>query len=67
MTQATYSVTVSVRDGKDDQGGSDTAEDDSITVTITVTDVNETPVVTGDTAPEFAENSDGDSGDVRSR
>ena len=57
-TQATYSVTVSVRDGKDDQGGSDTAEDDSITVTITVTDVNETPVVTGDTAPEFAENSD---------
>ena len=58
-TQATYSVTVSVRDGKDDQGGSDTAEDDSITVSITVTDVNETPVVTGDTTPEFAENGSG--------
>ena len=58
-TQATYSVTVSVRDGKDDQGGSDTAEDDSITVSITVTDVNETPVVTGVASPEFAENSNG--------
>ena len=55
-TQATYSVTVSVRDNKDDQGGLDTAEDDSITVAITVTDVNETPVVTGSTTPEFAEN-----------
>ena len=54
--QDTYSVTVSVRDNKDDQGTSDTAEDDSITVTITVTDVNETPVVTGDVSPEFAEN-----------
>ena len=58
-TQATYSVTVSVRDNKDDQGASDTAEDDSITVSITVTDVNETPVVTGDTSPEVAENSNG--------
>ena len=46
-TQATYTVTVSVRDNKDDQGAPDTAEDDSITVSITVTDVNETPVVTG--------------------
>ena len=58
-TQATYSVTVSVRDNKDDQGGRDTAEDDSITVAITVTDVNETPVVTGSTTPEFAENGQG--------
>ena len=57
--QDTYSVTVSVRDNKDDQGTSDTAEDDSITVSITVTDVNETPVVTGDTTPEFAENGSG--------
>ena len=54
--QDTYSVTVSVRDNKDDQGAPDTAEDDSITVSITVTDVNETPVVTGDDSPEFAEN-----------
>ena len=58
-TQATYTVTVSVRDNKDDQGGPDTVEDDSIIVAITVTDVNETPVVTGDSTPEFAENGSG--------
>ena len=57
--QDTYSVTASVRDNKDDQGAPDTAEDDSITVSITVTDVNETPVVTGVASPEFAENSNG--------
>ena len=58
-TQATYSVTVSVRDNRDYEGVSDTVEDDSIIVAITVTDVNETPVVTGDTLPDFAENGQG--------
>ena len=37
----TYSVTVSVRDSKDSSGNADTVTDDTITVTITVTDVNE--------------------------
>ena len=57
--QSTYTVTVSVRDNKDAQGAPDTAEDASIQVTITVTDVNEPPVLTGDTSPEFAENGQG--------
>ena len=36
-TQSTYTVTVSVRDSKDDDGNPDTATDDTITVTISVT------------------------------
>ena len=43
--KSTYTVTVRVNDGKNSSGGSSTANDDSITVTITVTDVNEAPVV----------------------
>ena len=42
-----YAVTVSVHDGKDATDGVDTTVDDSITVTITVTNVNEAPVVAG--------------------
>ena len=38
-----YTVTVSVHDGKNAAGGSDTTVDDDITVTITVTDVNDLP------------------------
>ena len=38
-----YSVTVSVSDGKDAQGNSDTAVDDSIAITIDVSDLNEHP------------------------
>ena len=41
-----YSVTVSVSDGKDATGTSDTAVDDTIAVTITVTNVDEDGVVT---------------------
>ena len=41
--KSSYSVTVSVRDSKDASGSSDTATDDTITATITVTDVEEAP------------------------
>ena len=46
-TKATYSVTVAASDS----GGLS----DSIDVTITVTDVDEAPVITGDAAPNYAE------------
>ena len=51
-----YSVTVSVRDNKDDGGNTDTAPDDTITVTINVTQVNEPPVLTGSANESYAEN-----------
>ena len=55
--KATYTVTVSVHDGKNEAGGSDTTVDDSITVTITVTDVNDPPAFSDVTANRsFAEN-----------
>ena len=41
--RSTYSVTVSVRDGKDVNNADDMDEDASIAVTIEVTDVNEAP------------------------
>ena len=41
--QASYTVTVSVHDGKDSSSSADTTIDDTITVTITLTDVNEPP------------------------
>ena len=49
-----YTVTVSVRDGKDTHNMDDMATDDEIIVTITVTDVNESPVAGDDqfTRPE---------------
>ena len=47
--QPSHSVTVSVRDSKDDQGSPDTAEDDYITVNITVTDGNDAPSFPGAT------------------
>ena len=43
---SSYSVTVSVTDGKDVSGNADHSEDDSIEVTITVTNVDEDGVVT---------------------
>ena len=52
-------MTVSVRDSKDADGNADTATDDTISVTITVTDINEPPVVTGTTTTEYAENDTG--------
>ncbi len=45
-----YSVTVSVRDGKDADGNNDTTIDDVITVTISVTDLDEPGAVTLPTA-----------------
>ena len=58
----TYEVTVTVRDGKDVNNDSDdTDEDDTIDVTITVTNVNEAPVVSGPTSvANYAENSTSD-------
>ena len=53
-----YRVTVEVTDGRDQNGDDDMdAIDDRQNVTITVTNVNEAPVVTGDTAPSVKENS----------
>ena len=45
-----YSVTVSVRDSKDDEGNTDTTTDSTIAVTILVTEVNEAPVFPSATA-----------------
>ena len=60
--KSTYSVTVTVRDGKDiDNAADDMDADDTITVTITVTDVPEPPVVSGPTSvTDYAENSTSD-------
>ena len=55
-----YTVIVSVRDSKNASGAADTATDASIPVTITVTDENETPVITGDSSPDYAENGSGE-------
>ena len=55
----THRFTVQVTDGRDQNGDDDMAAiDDTITVTVTVTNVNEEPVVTGDDdAPSLQENS----------
>ena len=45
-----YSVTVSVRDSKDDEGNPDTTTDSTLAVTILVTEVNEAPVFPSATA-----------------
>ena len=57
-----YSVTVSVHDGKDVVGNADTAEDATIDVTIEVTDVNEPPAfdANADAELEVAENTAAD-------
>ena len=44
-TTASYTVTISVRDSKDDSGTADTATDDTITVTINVTNEEEAGTV----------------------
>ena len=52
-----YRVTVQVTDGRDQNGDDDSAAiDDTIRVTINVTNVNEAPSVTGDTTVSFTEN-----------
>ena len=54
----TYRVTVEVTDGRDQNGDDDNdAIDDRQNVTITVTNVNEPPVVTGAETASIAENS----------
>ena len=54
--QSTYYVDVYVHDSKDVDGNLSTSTDASKYVTITVNDVNEPPVVTGDETPEVTEN-----------
>ena len=56
-TKRTLRVTVEVTDGANALGDPDSdAIDDRQNVTITLTDVNEAPVVTGDASPSVAEN-----------
>ena len=55
-TKKTYDVTVSVHDGKDTTGNTDTTIDDAITVTINLTNVNEAPSVTGTSSKSESEN-----------
>ena len=54
-----YTVTVSVHDGKDANGDADTTVDATQDVTITVTDENETIDLTGDANPDYPENGTG--------
>ena len=59
-TKKSFSVTVNVRDSKDTAGGADTVVDDTITVTINLTNVNEAPTFTSPPATaRFAENGTG--------
>ena len=58
-TTPSYTVIVSVSDSKDARGNPDTITDDEVTVTITVTDGDEPPVLTGQAAVSYPENSDG--------
>ena len=53
--KASYEVTISVRDSKNDAGAADTDDDATITVTITVTEENELPVITGPSSRNYAE------------
>ena len=56
-----YSFTMSVTDGKDVHGYADTTIDATITVTVTVADVDEPPVITGvTTIADYDENGSGD-------
>ena len=56
-TKSSYTVTVSVHDGMECCRRTDATADDTVTVTITVTDVNEPPAFDGQTATrEVAEN-----------
>ena len=58
-TKPTYTVTVSVRDNKGDDGSANTATDNTIVVTINVTDVNESPVIADMPNTNHAENDTG--------
>ena len=54
-----YRFTLSVSDGKDADGITDSAIDDTIGVTVTVSDVNEAPVVSGLAAVSYDEGGTG--------
>ncbi len=54
-TKDTYSFTMSVHDGVDVHGNADTTMDDTITVTVTVADVDDPPRITGPTYKEYQE------------
>ena len=57
-TKNSYSVTVNVSDSKDADGNADTVIDDTIAVTINLTNVNEAPeITTSATTASVAENS----------
>ena len=59
-TKRSYSVTVEVTDGHDELGDDDMDTIDARrSVTITVTDVNEAPEITGEVTPTVVENSTG--------
>ena len=51
-----HTVIVSVRDSKNASGNADTATDDTIDVTITVTNEDEAPVIVGESSKDYAEN-----------
>ncbi len=53
-----YTVVIGVSDGKDSNDEADMAEDDSIIVTVNVTNVDEPPVISGDKTITVAENHD---------
>ena len=57
-TAATHSVVVAVSDGKDLDGEPDPAVDATVDVTVSVTDVNEPPALSGPSAVEFVEGGD---------
>ena len=54
-TQGSYTFTLSVHDGVDVHGNADTTADDTISVTVTVTDVDDPPRITGPTYKEYQE------------
>ena len=53
--QGSYSFTVMVHDGKDSYNNASTAIDDTIDMTVEVTNVNEPPIITGDASPSLEE------------
>ena len=55
-TKNTYALEVSVHDGKDGTGQADTTVDRTIDVVVVVEDVNEPPVITGESTVDFQEN-----------
>ncbi len=55
-TDTSHTVVIGVSDGKDSNDESDMVEDDSIIVTVNVTDVDEPPVISGDDTFTVEEN-----------